>query len=124
MRRCERSPGGNPHVMTLQPEPDPEQRTLVEREGVNAGSDRSTVESDRDMVSPQVASQYDDTAARPTSADDENGSGRVATDGHAIGAPATVVGGGHGPRELDETGDLPAPETNAVESGQDNGSMD
>jgi hypothetical protein len=110
--------------MTLQPDYDPEQRTLVEREGVNAGSDASTVEGDHDMVSPQVASQYDDTSARPTSADDENGSGRVATDGHVIGAPATVVGGGRPPRELDETGDLPAPDTNAVESGQDNGSMD
>lgn len=109
--------------MTLQPDPDPENRTLVEREGVNAGSDASTAEGDHDMVSPQVASQYDDTAARPTSADDENGSGRVAADGHAIGAPATVVGGGRPPRELDETGDLPAPETDAVESGQDNGSM-
>jgi len=109
--------------MTLQPDSDAEQGTLVEREGVNAGSAASTVEGDRDMVSPQVASQYDDTAARPTSADDENGSGRVATDGHVIGAPATVVGRGQPPRELDETGDLPAPATDAVESGQDNGSM-
>jgi hypothetical protein len=109
--------------MTLQPDPDPEHRTLVEREGVNAGSDRSTVEGDADLVSPRVASEYDDTASRPTSADDENGSGRVADDGHAIGAPATVVGGGHGPRELDETDRLLAPETDAVESGQDNGSM-
>jgi len=109
--------------MTLQPDPDPEHRTLVEGEGVNAGSDRSTVEGDHDMISPAVASQYDDTATRPTSADDENGSGRVAADGHAIGAPATVVGGGHGPRELDETDRLLAPETDAVESGQDAGSM-
>jgi hypothetical protein len=109
--------------MTLQPDPDPENRTLVEREGVNAGSDRTTGEGDHDMVSPRVASEYDDTAARPTSADDENGSGRVAGDGHAIGAPATVVGGGGPPRELDETGDLPAPATDAVESGQDNGSI-
>jgi len=43
--------------------------------------------------------------------------------GRAIGAPASVVGGGHGPRELDETDRLLAPETDAVESGQDNGSM-
>jgi hypothetical protein len=110
--------------MSLQPDPDPQQRTLVEQEGVNAGSDRSTVEGDRDMVSPHVASEYDDTATRPTSADDENGSGRVAPDGHAIGAPATVVGGGHPPQRLDETADSSlAPETDAVESGQDNGSM-
>jgi hypothetical protein len=109
--------------MTLQPDPDPDNRTLVEREGVNAGSDRTTSEGDHDMVSPPVASQYDDTAARPMSADDEGGSGRVAADGHVIGAPATVVGGGQPPRELDETGDLPAPDTDAVESGQDNGSM-
>jgi hypothetical protein len=109
--------------MTLQPDPDPQHRTLVEREGVNAGSDRSTAEGDADMVSPPVASEYDDTPSRPTSADDENGSGRVAADGHAIGAPATVVGGGGPPRELDETGDLPAPDTDAIESGQDNGSM-
>src|SRR3954453_21812771 len=95
--------------MTLQPDSGAEQRTLVEREGVNAGSDASTVEGDHDMVSPQVASQYDDTAARPTSADDENGSGRVATDGHAIGAPATVVGGGRPPRELDQTAASPPP---------------
>ena len=102
--------------MTLQPDPDAENRTLVEREGVNAGSDRTTGEGDHDMVSPPVASEYDDTAARPTSADDANGSGHVAADGHAIG-------GGRPPRELDETGDLPAPDTDAVESGQDNGSM-
>src|SRR4051812_14314571 len=111
--------------MTLQPDPDPEHRTLVEREGVNAGSDRSTVEGDADMISPQVASQYDDTAARPTSADDENGSGRVAADGHAIGAPATVVGSGNERQLLDETaGSALAPEADAVESGQDNGSME
>jgi hypothetical protein len=110
--------------MTLQPDPDPQHRTLVESEGVNAGSERSTVEGDADMVSPRVASEYDDTSARPTSADDENGSGRVADDGHAIGAPATVVGAGHQPQRLDETADSAlSPETDAVESGQDNGSM-
>jgi hypothetical protein len=91
--------------MTLQPDPDPQHRTLVEREGVNAGSDRSTVEGDREEVSPPVASQpsmseHDDTAAR-----------------------RGAVGGGGPPRELDGTGDLPAPDTDAVESGQDNGSM-
>jgi hypothetical protein len=127
MRRCEGHPRGKPCVMTLQPDPDPENRTLVEREGVNAGSDRSTNEGDHDMVSPHVApqqvmSEYDDTAGRPASAEGENRSGRVAPDGHAIGAPATVVDGGP-PRELDETGEVLAPETDAVESGQDNGSM-
>jgi hypothetical protein len=80
--------------MTLQPDPDPENRTLVEHEGVNAGSDRTTDEGDH-----------------------------VAADGHVVGPPATVDGGGGPPRELDETGDLPAPGTDAVESGQDNGSM-
>jgi hypothetical protein len=114
--------------MTVQPDPDPEHRTLVEREGVNAGSDRSSVEGDADMVSPRVASEYDDTGARPTSAQDENGSGDVAADGHAIGAPATVVGGGHPPQQLD--GDAEVAELveqgramHPSESGQDNGSM-
>jgi hypothetical protein len=80
--------------MPLQPDADPQHRTLVEREGVNAGSDRSTDEGDH-----------------------------VAADGDVIGVPATVVGGGGPPRDLDGTGDLPAPDTDAVESGQDNGSM-
>jgi hypothetical protein len=80
--------------MPLQPDADPQHRTLVEREGVNAGSDRSTDEGDH-----------------------------VAADADVIGAPATVVGGGGPLREQDETGDLPAPENDAMESGQDNGSM-
>jgi hypothetical protein len=118
--------------MTLSPDPDPEGRTLVEREGVNAGSDRATVEGDADMISPQVASQYDDTAPRPTSAEDENPSGKVADDGHVIGAPAVVVGGGQPPRPLDgdaevaelvEEGRAPDPSGYSSESGQDNGSM-
>jgi len=118
--------------MTLQPDPDPEGRTLVEREGVNAGSDRSAVEGDTDMISTPVASEYDDTGARPTSAQDEGGSGKVAPDGHAIGAPAVVVGGGHPPRQLDgdaevaelvEEGRAPDPTGYPSESGQDNGSI-
>jgi len=108
--------------MSLQPDSDPENRTLVEREGVNAGSDRSAAEGDDDLVSGPVASQRlmsgdDDTAARPASAQDRNGS-----DGHSAGAPATGARGGP-PRELDGTDDLPAPDADAVESGQDNGSM-
>jgi hypothetical protein len=94
---------GHPGGMTLQPDPDSENRTLVEREGVNAGSERSTVEGDVGMVPHPVASEYDDTTARPTSAEDENPSRKVADDGHAIGAPAVVVGGGHPPRPLDGT---------------------
>jgi hypothetical protein len=114
--------------MTLQPDPDSENRTLVEREGVNAGSERSTVEGDVGMIPHPVSSEYDDTAARPTSAEDENPSGKVADDGHVVGAPAVVVGGGHPPRPLDgdaevaevvEKGAGPYPS----ESGQDNGSM-
>jgi hypothetical protein len=80
-------------------QPNPEDGTLVQREGVNAGSDRSTVE------------------------DTETGTRRVAADGQPIGAPATVVGGGRPPRVLDETSTSLAPETDAVESGQDDGSM-
>lgn len=79
--------------MTMQPDPDPENRTLVEREGVNAGSDRTTDEGDHDVVSPPATSQ----------------SLMSEFDGR--------------PRELDEAGDLLAPDADAVESGQDDGSM-
>jgi hypothetical protein len=118
--------------MTLQPDPDSENRTLVEREGLNAGSERSSVEGDVGMIPHPVASEYDDTGARPTSADDENGSGKVAPDGHAVGAPAVVVSEGHPPRRLDgdaevaelvEEGRAPDPSGYPAESGQDNGSM-
>jgi hypothetical protein len=118
--------------MTLQPDPDSESRTLVEREGVNAGSDRSTVEEDVGMVPHPLASEYDDTAARPTSAQDENPSGEVAADGHAIGGEAIAVGGGQPPRPLDgdaevarlvEEGRAPDPSGSPPESGQDNGSI-
>jgi hypothetical protein len=119
--------------MTLQPDPDSENRTLVEREGVNAGSERSTVEGDVGMIPHPVSSEYDDTAARPTSAEDEGEGGedsscKVAGDGHRVGAPDVVVGGGHPPRPLDgdaevaeivDRGDAPYPS----ESGQDNGSL-
>ena len=78
--------------MMLQPDPDPQNRTLVEREGVNAGSDASTVEDGRDR--------------RP------------------VDASATVAGGGREPQRPDERADSAlAPPTDAVESGQDNGSM-
>jgi hypothetical protein len=126
--------------MTLQPDPDAENRMLVEREGVNAGSERSTVEGDVGMIPYPVSSEYDDTAARPTSAEDEGEgenegegpSGKIADDGHAVGAPAVVVGGGQPPRPLDgdaevarlvEEGRAPDPAAYPSESGQDNGSM-
>jgi hypothetical protein len=118
--------------MTLQPDPDSENRTLVEREGVNAGSERSTVEGDVGMIPHPVASEYDDTAARPTSAEDENPSAEVAADGHAIGGEAVVVGGGQPARPLDgdaevaqlvEEGRAPDPAGYSSESGQDEGSI-
>jgi hypothetical protein len=118
--------------MTVQPNPDPGNRTLVEREGVNAGSERSTVEGDADMISTPVASEYDDTSARPTSAEDENPSAEVAADGHAIGGQAVVVGGGRPVRPLDgdaevaelvEEGRAPDPAGYSSESGQDDGSI-
>ena len=46
--------------MSLQPNLDPANRTLVEREGVNAASDRSTTE-DADLIPGPVASEDDDT---------------------------------------------------------------
>ena len=63
--------GGNRMVVTLQPDPDPQHRTLVQREGVDAGSDASTVEGDRDLPSPSVDPDYDGASLRPTPADDE-----------------------------------------------------
>ena len=47
----------------------------------------------------------------------------MAGDGHAIGAPATLVGGGRPSREVDETEDAFAPASDAADAGQDNGSM-
>ncbi len=108
--------------MSLQPNLDPANPSLVQREGVNAASDRSTTE-DADLIPAPVASEADDTAARPTSADDENANDRVAGDGHSIGAPARLVGGGRPSRKVDETEDAFAPASDAADAGQDNGSM-
>ena len=81
--------------MTLQPDPDPQDRTLVEPEGVNAGSDRSTVEGDREPAPPPVAGDGDDIAARAAADRPSGDRARAAL----------------------------APGTDAVESGQDDGGM-
>jgi hypothetical protein len=49
--------------MTIQP--DPAYGTLVEREGVNAGSDRSTEEGDTPVASPESALSPGATTGRP-----------------------------------------------------------
>jgi hypothetical protein len=140
---------GNNRAMTMHLDPDPESRSLVQPEGVNAGSDRSTAEGgagvrsaadrydettagpteEHDAAPRPVAPDYDDTATRPVDADDAPGSSPVAGDGQNISAPAMRVGGGHPPRPADGDaevaevgGDDPA-STYPAESGQDNGSM-
>jgi hypothetical protein len=135
--------------MTMHLDPDPESRSLVQPEGVNAGSDRSTAEDDaglrssadhfdetaagpteeHDTAPRPVAADYDDTGTRPVDADDAPGSEPAADDGQNIGAPATRVGGGHQARPADGDAEVAelirddpasAPST---ESGQDNGSL-
>jgi hypothetical protein len=133
--------------MTMHLDPDPESRSLVQPEGVNAGSDESTAEGgtgvrsaadrydetaagpteEHDTAPRPVAPDYDDTSTRPVDAGDAPGS-PIASDGQNIGAPALRVGGGRPPRPAH--GDAEVAEivqddaaTNPAESGQDNGSM-
>ena len=47
-------------------------KDLVEPEGVNAGSDRSTVEGDREPARPQVAADVGDSGPRPAIPDDRS----------------------------------------------------
>src|SRR4051794_7272634 len=55
--------GGQEEAMTIQP--DPADGTLVEREGVNAASDRSTTEGDAPVPSAESALAGGSTTGRP-----------------------------------------------------------
>jgi hypothetical protein len=83
---------------------DSEARTLVEREGVNAGSDRATVEGDVGTNPHPLASESEDTGG----------------DG---GHPLHPLDGDDEAARLVEEGRAPDPLGYPSESGQDNGSI-
>ena len=88
--------------MTIQP--DPADGTLVEREGVNAGSDRSTAESDASVPPPESVLTAGSTAGLPGD--------RTGPDATPSQAWSTDTGGAADPE---------AP--HGTESGQDTGSI-
>src|SRR5918912_2909534 len=112
---------GNNQAMTMHLDPDPESRSLVQPEGVNASSDQSTAEGgtgirsaadrydetaagpveEHDATPRPIAPDYDDTATRPVDADDAPGSSPVSDHRQNISAPAVRVGGGRPPRRAD-----------------------
>ncbi len=97
--------------MPLQPDPDPAQETLVQREGVNAGSDRSTGESPASVADVEMADALGSVRAVEGSGstpDPRNPSAADPDEGELAGAPDTTP---------------PAPSQYAAESGQDSGSM-
>ncbi len=105
--------------MPLQPDPDPAGETLVQQEGVNAGSEHSTVES-RQTSSPPAAQPSADArdAGTPPHGDPLHPGGPMGQSGGSddqqaedevlSGAPETTP---------------PAPGQYGAESGQDSGSM-
>jgi hypothetical protein len=96
--------------MTTQP--DPADGTLVEREGVNAASDRSTAEGDGPPPSAESALTGGSTTGRP--GDRQADPGRT---GGPDTTPSQVWSG--------DTGGVADPEaTYGTESGQDAGSLD
>jgi hypothetical protein len=92
-----RADGGHWDAMTTQP--DPADGTLVEREGVNSGSDRSTAEGDAPVPSPESA----------------------LSGGTTTGLPDTTPSQ---PRSGDTGGVADAEATYGSESGQDVGGID
>ncbi len=104
--------------MPLQPDPDPAHETLVQPEGVNAGSEASMTESSHG------SSGGSSTLVEPSSDADDSG-----TPPH--GDPLRPSDGNLPAADDDAPGTLPgAPETTpaapsqyAAESGQDSGSM-
>ncbi len=100
--------------MPLQPDPDPGQETLLQREGVNAGSDRSTDESPATVADVEMSDALGSVRAvegsgtTPDPRSSGSGDGAQGTDGELAGAPDTTP---------------PAPGQYAAESGQDSGSM-
>jgi hypothetical protein len=94
--------GGHKRSMSIQP--DPADGTLVEREGVNAASDRSTAESDASVPPPES----------------------VLTGGSTTGSPGDRSGPDTTPSQAwsDDTGGAADPEAPyGTESGQDTGSI-
>src|SRR3954470_17833943 len=97
---------GHRDAMTIQP--DPADGTLVEREGVNAGSDRSTAEGEAPVPSAEAALTGGSTTGR-------------AGDRPEVAGPDTT------PSQpwSGDTGGVADPEaTYGSESGQDVGSLD
>jgi hypothetical protein len=96
--------------MTIQP--DPADGTLVEREGVNAASDRSTAEGDGPPPSAESALSGGSTTGRPG-----DGDVRPGTAGGPDTTPSQAWSG--------DTGGVVDPEAGYTsESGQDVGSID
>ena len=96
--------------MTTQP--DPADGTLVEREGVNAASDRSTAEGDGPLSPAESALSGGSTTGSP---------------GDRPVAPGTAGGPDTTPSQVwsSDTGGVDDPEaTYGTESGQDAGSLD
>ena len=96
--------------MTTQP--DPADGTLVEREGVNSASDRSTAEGDGPLPSAESALTGGSTTGRP---------GDRQVDAGSAGGPDTT------PSQAwsSDTGGVTDPEAGyGSESGQDVGSID
>jgi hypothetical protein len=108
--RVSRRGEGHWHCMTTQP--DPADGTLVEREGVNAASDRSTAEGDGPLPSAETTLTGGSTTGQP--ADRHVGTG---TSGGMDTTPSQAWSG--------DTGGVVDPEAGySSESGQDVGSID
>ena len=90
-------------------QPDPADGTLVEREGVNAGSDRSTAESDASVPPPDSVLTGGSTTGLPG---DRTGASQNSPDATPSQAWSTDTGGAADPE---------AP--HGTESGQDTGSI-
>src|SRR4051812_39534862 len=104
---------GHRDAMTIQP--DPADGTLVEREGVNAGSDRSTAEGEAPPPSAEAALSGGSTTGRPGDRPDDS-----ASDPAGVGPDTTPSQAWSG-----DTGGAVDPEaTYGSESGQDAGSID
>jgi hypothetical protein len=104
--RVSRPDGGHWYAMTTQP--DPADGTLVEREGVNSGSDRSTAEGNAPVPSPESALGGGTTTGVP---------GDRQAEAEPDTTPSQPWSG--------DTGGVADPEaTYGSESGQDTGSID